>query len=139
MLGLPRAVPLSAAGIPGGPGFWGATSPTGPLPLPAPTAPELLAEEIPRIPRRPLLRIRHQLPDARPESGHARGVAVLDRQARVIAGLVVAVAQEPGHCQLRVLAGVGADHAAHQVDGRDAGAHEGVLVAAHEHHFFRER
>src|SRR5690606_25760766 len=92
--------------------------------------PEPLAEEVARLPARALRCIAHQLADAGVEPRQAGGVAVLDRQRGVVAGAVVAVAQEPGHRDLRILAGIGADHATHQVDRGDAGADEGVLVAA---------
>src|SRR5690606_39818618 len=57
--------------------------------------PEPLAEEVARLPARALRCIAHQLADAGVERRQAGGVAVLDRQRGVVAGAVVAVAQEP--------------------------------------------
>src|SRR5690606_3766102 len=56
--------------------------------------PEPLAEEVARLPARALRCIAHQLADAGVEPRQAGGVAVLDRQRGVVAGAVVAVAQE---------------------------------------------
>src|SRR4051812_215730 len=74
---------------------------------------ETRAEEITRIPPRRLRRIAEQPRQPRIERGHARGVGILDRLADVVAGLVVAVAQEfalgePGHrCRIGALADAG--------------------------------
>src|SRR3546814_15846339 len=64
---------------------------------------EHLAEEVAVVPARPLGRVADQLADACVQARHARGVAVLDRLAvGVVAGAVVAVAQEVAQCHLRI-------------------------------------
>src|SRR5690554_4963165 len=99
---------------------------------------EALAEEVTGVPPRPLVVVADAHGNGRAQAGQAGGVVVLDRLGRVVAGLVVAVAQEVGQRQQRVALAVGRFHPAVQVHGRDPGAHEGVLVAAHEGDFLRE-
>src|SRR5690606_17245492 len=64
---------------------------------------ECLPEEVVLVPARAFFRVADQLANARVEPRHARGVAVLDRRgAGVVAGAVVAVAQEVAQRHLRV-------------------------------------